>query len=114
MIPDKVGYLTELDSDFAKALQSVKDYKTFQAFLDQWQYWLDDESKNLKGSDWDKLYPLIEDCRKPNVIPEDKHNEAMALMMPRKLMEISIRAHQFGVPWGCMYLRLKEMKIIDF
>ena len=115
MKPENVGYITELDNDFAHALKQVVGASTFKTFLNEWEYWLDGETKKLEPEDWDWLKPLIDDCRKENIIPmEDRHEPAIALMMPRKLIEVSIIAKQFRVPWGCAYLRMKGEKIINY
>ena len=114
MKSENIGYLTELDSDFSKDLKKVSNADEFGDFLQRYFYWLDEESKSLNSLCWKRLKPLIEDCRNPKSIPEEKHAEALTLMMPNKIMQISIRAHQFKVPWGAMYLRMKELKLIDY
>lgn len=114
MKPEDIRYLTELDNDFALALRQIMGISSFKMFLDEWGYWLDDETKKLKPEDWEWLAPLVADCRNERIVPEEKHRPAMALTMPRKLMEVSIRAHQFGVPWGCAYIQMKKAGIISF
>lgn len=114
MQPEEVGYITDLDSIFAKALKNVNDAEAFGTFLKEWNYWLDEETKKLTGDDWQSMKPLIDDCRKNGIEPEDKHLPAMALLMPEKIFRVGIIAHEFGAPWGCAYIRMKEQGVIDF
>ena len=123
MIPDeeiKIGYQTELDRDFAKDLYEIEPITSeaacsqFQGFIDKWQYWLDDESKELEGKDWIWLCGLVQDCRKESLSPEEKHLPAMALLMPEKILKVSIIKSKFHVPWGCAYIRMKEEGVIKY
>ena len=114
MQQDQIGYTTELDSLYVSALKGVVDEQSFGLFLIEWRYWLDADVKKLKGESWGQIAPLIKDCSTEGVVPEDKHDQAIALLMPEKIFRVSIEAHRFGVPWGCAYLRLKEMKRIKY
>jgi len=114
MKPEDVGCITELDRDCAKAFKEVCDGETLVQFLAQWGYWLDDSTKGLKAEDWESLKPLIDDCRTEGIWPEKKHNVAMALIMPERIIRVSITADQFKVPWGLAYIRMKEEKVIKY
>lgn len=114
MKPEEVTYTTELDEEYAEGLQEVDSADQFADFLLKWKYWLDEHTKTLEKYDWGWLKPLIDDCRKEKVTLEHKHQPAMALLMPEKVMKISIIKNKFGAPWGCAYIRAKEEKLIDF
>jgi len=114
MKPEDVGYLTELDKDFIKELKAVHDDASFQSLLDSWNYWLDPDTQKLKGSDWPWISPLLDDTRNDNVIPEDKHEPAIKLVMPERIVKITMAAYKFKVPWGLAYLRLKEAGKITY
>lgn len=109
MEPKDVHYVTDLEGKFVEDLKKVKDGESFESFLGRWRYWLDDGVKDMKADDWEWMKPLLADCRKDGVEPEEKHEPAMALMMPERILRVSITAHEFKVPWGCAYIRLKEM-----
>lgn len=112
--PEDIGYTTELDRDYGKALRTVNTPELFGAHIKRWHYWLDQGSKNLTAEDYPRLAPLIKDCQTEGVEPTDRHNEAIALLMPEKIFRISFKAQEYGVPWGCAYIRLKEMKKIKY
>lgn len=114
MKPEEVGYITELDENYTNALKEIDSADQFADFLLKWGYWLDEDIKKLEKYDWGWLKPLIDDCQNEKVIPENKHQPAMALLMPEKVMKISLIKHKFGSPWGCAYIRAKEEKLIDF
>lgn len=114
MEPQKITYTTELDTIYSQALLAVKTADEFNDFIDHWNYWLDGNCKSLKAKDWDDLKPKIKDCRDNTIIPNDEHNIAMALVLPAKILRVSTIAIQFGVPWGCAYIRAKEEMVINF
>lgn len=114
MKPEEVGYITPLDKDYAAGLKAVVGPKSFQRFLDKWDYWLDEDTRKLTGKDWASIGLLLEDCRKEDVVPENKHDPAMALVMPEKMMKVTMVAIKFGAPWGCAYIRMKEDGVIDY
>jgi len=114
MKPESIGYTTQLDEIFVEALKQIKNDEDFEIFLNKWNYWLDDASKILHGSDWKWMEPLIAECRKENIVPEDKHIPAMVLLMPERILNVSLVACQFCAPWGCAYIRMKEAGSISY
>ncbi len=121
IMPGNISYMSMTDSDFTKDLRDINPISInqatmdqFQGFLDKWDYWLDEETKRLSGIDWAWLAPLVEDCRKESVVPTKKHDPAIALTMPEKLIKVTITAGKFGVPWGCAYIRMKEEGMVDY
>jgi hypothetical protein len=107
-----ISYLTELDKEYAQSLLNVKDAASFQKFLDEWECWLDEESQDLVGSDWRWLEPLIADTRKEGITPEDKHEPAISLVLPKKIFRVTITANHFKVPWGTAYIRMHEQGLL--
>lgn len=114
MKPENIGYMTQLDDDYGAALKAVIDGESFASFLAEYSYWLDDEVKELKPEDWNRVEPLLLDMRTEGVEPEEKHNIAIALLMPSKIFRVSIFAAEFCVPWGCAYIRAKECNVIKY
>ncbi len=120
MLPEDIGYMTELDKEYSRDLYEIglDNSKAacgqFQGFLDKYQYWIDDESKKLSGNDWERMCFLVADCRSEKIVPEDMHKPAMSLMMPEKIFKVSITANRFKVCWGCAYIRLKEEGLIEY
>jgi len=114
MKPEDIYYTTELDRDYANDLKSVCDGESLSAFVSRWGYWLDDSAKNLTANDWLTIKPLLADCRTEGVEPEERHMIALDLLMPEKIVKVSMAANHFKVPWGCAYIRMKEEKMIKY
>jgi hypothetical protein len=112
--PENIYHTTQLDTEFAKDLKAVKSPELFEKFIQNWDYWLDEETRKLTKEDWGWMKPLIKDCRNERVSPEKKHEPANALLLPERIFKISIFAMQFKVPWGCVYIRMKEEGKIDY
>jgi hypothetical protein len=114
MRPEEVTYTTDLDRQYVAVVKGINSPEKLEKLLADWGYWLDDEVKELKAEDWPSLKPLIDDCRTEGVWPEKKHDVAIALLMPKRIINVSFIAHYFGVPWGCAYIRMKEEKSINY
>lgn len=104
----KIGYLTELDKNYADELKAVNTSKEFEEFIVKWNDWLDNSTKKLTGKDWNKN--RLDKARRKKVEPFD--DEMCALLMPSKIIKVSIMASQFKVPWGTAYIRMKENGIL--
>ena len=115
MKPENIGYLTELDEIYARELKEVFTAEEFEQFIQKWQYWLDDDCKNLTAKDWETLKPLIADCRKEiDDIDPEKHKIAINMVLPERIFKVTDIALEFKVPWGCAYFRTREAKMIDY
>ncbi len=112
--PEDIGHQTDLDREYAIALKNVKNQAEFGAFLQKYDYWLDDVSRSIKSEDWPNIKPLLDDIRKDKIIPEEKHEAVIMLAMPAKIFTVSIYALQFKVPWGTAYIKLRELGKIDY
>ncbi|MEK0371174.1 MAG: hypothetical protein QQN55_08490 [Nitrosopumilus sp.] len=98
----EIGYRTELDENYADELKAVNTQGEFEIFIEKWADWLDDSTKNLKN--WDKK--RLDKARRKRVEPFDV--EMCALLMPIKIIKVSMVASRFHVPWGTAYIRMKE------
>ena len=113
-----IQYTTELDQQYSEELHAIKDSNDFVLFLERWNYWLDEDCQKLKADDWERIKPLLDDTRpqkggkKINLTKE--HETVLELAMPYRLMRVSIYAVGLKVPWGTMYIRLRELNKIDF
>lgn len=114
MRPDQITALTQLDLEYSQNLSSVSTPQEFETFLHAWEYFLDDETRQLTGADWPKLRNLIADCRQENCNLNGVHGPAIALAMPYKISKISLLANYFGTTWGYAYLELRKAGSIDF
>lgn len=100
----KIGYLTQLDENYADELKSINTSKEFEKFIVKWNDWLDNSTKKLTGKDFNKK--RLDKARRKKVEPFD--GEICALLLPSKIITVSIVANQLKVPWGTAYIRMKE------
>lgn len=114
MKPEEINCFTELDLQYMEAVRKITCSEEFSIFLKKWEYWLDDEVKTFDPKNWEDLKKLIDDCRSDAIIPEEKHNIALALLMPKRIIAISFKANEYKVPWGLMYIRLREANKINY
>lgn len=114
MIPENVKYYDELDKEYAKDLKLVTNNLQFFSFKKRWSYWLTSDVNCLHGTDWKWVAPLLEECRKENCCPSEKHRIAWNLAIPERIFYVSMIAKKWNIPWGATYLRLKERGIISY
>tara|TARA_Y100000310_G_C20674733_1_gene812338 strand:- start:2225 stop:2566 length:342 start_codon:yes stop_codon:yes gene_type:complete len=109
----EISYQTELDREYAEELNNITNEEEFRIFLKKWSYWLEDD--DLPPTSWKTIKPIMNECRKPvGITLTARHDTALAVMMPRRLFEVSLRAARFHVPWGTAYIRMKEESIINY
>lgn len=108
VLTEHIKPTTELDRQYADELLQVKNTDDFGAFLDRWEHWINAETKQLTGEDWQWLAPLVSECREEGREPELRHAPAMVLTMPEKILGVTFLSGKYHVPWGLMFLRLQE------
>jgi hypothetical protein len=107
-----IGYRTEVVEQYAKGLHSCKDWKEVKNYVDKWKFLAQDAviftKMCSKKYDWQMCLKLI---KKNNLSKDEKHivTDIGYIFMPAVIFHVGIMADQFRVPWGCMYIRLKEV-----
>lgn len=111
MRPEEVTYYTNMVELYAEALKAVTNQDEFDQFIATWEYWLDDPIPRV----WSEIAPDIEKCRPEKYDENDQPSEAaMALVCPSKLLEVGMVAAECCAPWGCAYIRMKELGVIKY
>jgi len=111
-----IGYESELSEDYVEDFKRINDPESFVSFLRKWDYWLDDKIKKLTENDWNTLQPFIADCKNKDFKGPftERHRSAVSLLLPWRLVRVSLIAQKFIVPWGCAYIQMRRAKAIDY
>ena len=111
-----ITYISEQPQDYVKALDRCRTLKVLQHVTHEWREVAADAAKIAKEmtetdfEEWRKGLALE---RRGQFAGEQFAKKYGALQMPEVLFKVSIVAQQFGAPWGCAYLRLKETGNLD-
>ena len=115
VMPEYIYDSRELDREFVTDLDVVMTSSGFGEFLYKWHYWIDDETKKFRSNDWEWVKPLLDDLRPESGVTIIKdHEPILALAIPYRILQVTITAHEHGVPWGSAYNSLRSKKEIDF
>jgi len=118
-LPADVNNSDEIDQLFTAELLQVSNEEHFRRFLYKWEYWLDKETRKLKGSDWGMVNEFLIKLRTEKTITKEmmtdsKYLKALRLAVPSKIVLVSYQAKRFRVSWGFCYHQLRKAKAIKF
>lgn len=108
MKPEDIGYMTEIPEIYSAALKSVTNQDEYDQFVREWLYWLDIPVPAV----WDEIAPQLALGRVDG--EHEPSDAAVHLLIPHKIMKVAIVAMECHCPWGCAYIRMKEMGMIKF
>ncbi|HTG95783.1 MAG TPA: hypothetical protein VL866_24495 [Pyrinomonadaceae bacterium] len=112
---ERITYISEQDRDYAKSLKAAQTHDALKAHVSAWRSVADDAFKQVAAESFD--FAEFQEGRK-----KESRNEyagdgwAMkygAILMPEIMIRVCVVAQQYGAPWGCAYIRLKEAGVID-
>jgi hypothetical protein len=110
-----ITYISEQDRDYVKSLKAARTVDALKSHVTAWKQLASDAYEQTTAASFN-----FDDFRQGR-LKENRNQYAGdewamkygAILMPEILIRVAIIAQQFGVPWGCAYIRLKEAKQID-
>ena len=106
-----ITYVSDQPGDYAKALRSADTLEALRAVTEAWRELAEDAAKVAQAMTeedfqaWCKGYAKEQLGEFAGVAFAKKYGD---LMLPTKMFKVSVMAVNYKVPWGLMYLRLKE------
>lgn len=110
--PGPLHYQSEQDRDWAKALGAATTFEALQNMAVAWKVWAPDALavvERMTSETFRTFRAGLEKERAKDFAGEAWARKYGALLIPERLMAITIRAEQFGVPFGTMAIRLAEV-----
>ena len=105
-------YLSEQDAEWAKQLRATKTLPELRALTVAWGAWTPDARKvaeKMAEADFMEFRQGLEKESRKEFAGESWAKRYGAILIPERLMQITIRAEQFGVPFGAMAIRLYDV-----
>lgn len=106
-----ITYISEQPTDYGEALDAADTLEKLRATTGNWILLTEDAHKVVVGmtpADFKAWRNGLAKERKGQFAGEEFSEKFGAVMMPEKMLKVSIIAMKFCAPWGCTYLRLKD------
>lgn len=110
MKPSDVTYLSEPAEDYQRALDAASDHEDLRSALEEWTWIASDamDAAPTDAQDFQEFKAGLAQERRGRFAGEAWAECFGAILMPELMLRVSEVADQFGVPWGCAFLRLRE------
>lgn len=106
-----ITYISQQDADYAKALHEADTLSKLRAMMEEWKELAADAAEIVAAMSEEDFMAWRKGAakeRRGQFAGEEFAEKYGCLSMPKVLFLVSYRAAEFKVPWGLMYLRLKE------
>lgn len=106
-----VTYVSENDREYAASLKRAQTFEKLKEHARFWRRLAADafEAVNSNSFDWNEFQKGRKQENQDIFAGEEWSAKYGAILMPEILMRVSIYAMQLGAPWGCVYIRLRDM-----
>lgn len=106
-----ITYVSDQPGDYAKALREAHTLAALRAVTTSWKELAEDADKVAQAMTEDSFQEWRNGYAKEQrgkFAGEEFAKKYGDLMLPAKMFKIAMMAVEYKVPWGLMYLRLKE------
>lgn len=106
----KITYISENDKDYVAGLKQAQTFDAVYAHLKDWKFLAKDAWNVISRLDFDwnefQRGRLLE--AKGQFAGDEWCEKYGAILMPELLLKVTMFAHQYTVPWGLAYIRLRD------
>ena len=108
-----VSYLTDDPApQYGAELDATTGINSLRAMLRTWSWCASDAArvaKRMTDREWSAFIAGLKKERRGIFAGEKWATRYGAILIPEAMMRTSITAQRFGAPWGCAWIRLREM-----
>lgn len=110
----KITYTTDNAGDYVKGLKAAQTEDAVRAFVAEQRFIANDAYKSIndKSFDWAEFEKGRKLENRGEYAGDGWAAKYGAILMPEILIRVGIVAEQYGAPWGCTYIRLREAGVI--
>lgn len=112
----RIGYISETPKDYSVGLSKCKTLAALREHVETYRRVADDAWQIVKDMEQPAFLELLRGLRKERngeFAGDEWAEKYMDVMLPEILFRVSAVAVQYGTPWGCAYIRLKEAGRIE-
>jgi len=110
-----ITYLSEQPADFSKAIDGAETLEELRTVLADWRELAGDAEKialAMTPKDFTEFRKGLKKERGGEFAGEKFAEKYSAVLLPEVMFKISMKAYDYKVPFGLMYIRLKEAGIL--
>lgn len=107
-----INYLSECDRDYSRGLVAAKTLEELQTHVEIYRRVADDAWQvvsQMSGEDFAEFMKGSRSERKGKFAGEAFAEKYSDVLMPKVLFMVSMTANHFKAPWGCTFIRMKEV-----
>ena len=107
-----INYTTEPIAGYNKAISGAKTLEELFEAVGMYKRIAGDALEvvgKMNGRDFLEFQKGLRDERKGNFAGEAFTEKYGAILMPHVMVEVGMLAHYCKAPWGCAFIRMKEM-----
>jgi hypothetical protein len=110
----KISYVSDNAADYVAGLKTAQTLEDLKSFVTAQRFLAPDAFEAVHSPDfnWDEFKRGRKLENKGDYAGDEWAKKYGAVMMPEIIIRVGIVAHQFGAPWGCAYIRMKEEGLI--
>lgn len=111
----EIGYRSETELEYAQDLDKCNGVVDLLRTLNEYGDLTKDAREaayKIMDADWDSFKQGLKNERKGIFAGEEWFQKYQSILMPEKMVHISMVAERFKVPFGCAYIRMKEEKML--
>lgn len=108
----RIHYVSDTLKDYVDGLTNAKTLQTLQTHVETYQKVAHDAfevTRGMNDPDFITWKLGLTEERKGKFAGEAWAEKYGAVLMPEILMRVGIVADQYQVPWGCAYIKLREV-----
>jgi hypothetical protein len=107
-----IGYTSETPQDYSAGLSKCKTLGQLREHVQTYRRVADDAWQIVKDMEQPAFLELLSGLRKERkgeFAGEEWAEKYMNIMLPEILFRVGAVAVQYGTPWGCAYIRLRDV-----
>lgn len=111
-----VPYLYEPVEDYVEDIRSAKSPEELKVKLVKWQWIAEDAciaADKIDKTNWKEWKQFLKDSKREDIIiKEDLMDKYGPILLPEKMLNVSLVATKFNAPWGAAYNRMLEEGVL--
>lgn len=114
MKESEVGYITDdVVENYVKTIRSAKSKQELLLILKSWS-WIAQDALEIATqiSNWNEWEHFLKEETRGNYMGDELCLKYGAILLPEKMLNVSMTANHFKTPWGCAYIRMKQEGVL--
>ena len=114
MKSNQIGYLTEISKTYTKGINKCNSFEDLKSFLFNWKEFTQDAIEQMGSEDfsWDEYMKGVKIERRGKYSGDKWAKNYSAILLPKIILFIGLKAQQMFVPEGALFIRVKDLGLL--